>query len=810
MDKLIDKRKFTKEKKKEGGGFFLRLKDSLKSLYTNAREDGQTLLFDLLLFSVGFLLARCHLIMGARPLGLAFVSLLPVGVWPALGGAIIGSLSLGLEGIIFAAASVIIVLLRAAVSAPDRRRDNGIEMFSESLILRLSISVLGGFVVALYEVLMLGLNETTLLFGLVMVIATPLVTFSLSGLFGSGINLKDLLRSDENILKSKSIERNERYNKIFFQISSLTLIFFIALSFKNVNILGMSLSYIFSGAVTLITAKRFGALRAMAAGFVSSLCISGTLSVSFALSGLCAGVMFGFGAGYAIISGGIALSAWSIYSLGLSGLLGTLPEYLVSCALTLPLLKNVSPAESAEEIQKEPIETAEDMVGTMALAYQNQYKGSLDSLEGVLNDLSKVITEYAKPTTRLTLDEYRDIIINTGENRCSCCTDGTLCDKEDIRPSIKNADKLAKMLYDGKKISSADLNTDTEFCNLSAALAEEINREASRREQESYIISGATGAADEYELMSALISRARLTDNFERTVDNSMTASLTASFRECGFTNGTIRAFGGRKKHFILAGEDESGVKISSFELRKSIEKAAGVRLGTPEYFRRGKMVLMECDIRPRIKVSVATASLPGRENEISGDTAVSFETSKDYFYSLISDGMGSGPVAKETSSFTADFIKCAMDIGTAKETLILMLNHSIRARREECSATIDLFELDLLNGNGMFLKSGAAPSYIKRDSSIFRIRSQTAPIGLLRSIDTEKISVEVKAGDHIFMMSDGIADSAEDAPWLLLLLGNEPMKNLQEYAEYILSEAKRNSTVCDDMSITVIRVDEA
>ena len=57
--------------------------------------------------------------------------------------------------------------------------------------------------------------------------------------------------------------------------------------------------------------------------------------------------------------------------------------------------------------------------------------------------------------------------------------------------------------------------------------------------------------------------------------------------------------------------------------------------------------------------------------------------------------------------------------------------------------------------------------------------------------------------------MSDGIADSAEDAPWLLLLLGDPPKKNLKEYATLILNEAKINSKSSDDMSITVIRVDE-
>ena len=135
-------------------------------------------------------------------------------------------------------------------------------------------------------------------------------------------------------------------------------------------------------------------------------------------------------------------------------------------------------------------------------------------------------------------------------------------------------------------------------------------------------------------------------------------------------------------------------------------------------------------------------------------------------------------------------------------------MNQSIRTRREECSATIDLFELDLLHGGGIFIKSGAPPSYIKRDSSIFRIRSQTAPIGLMRSIDTERISVEIKKGDYIIMISDGIAEIAEDAPWLLLLLGEPPKNNLKDYASLILNEAKKNASSNDDMTVTVIHVD--
>ena len=128
---------------------------------------------------------------------------------------------------------------------------------------------------------------------------------------------------------------------------------------------------------------------------------------------------------------------------------------------------------------------------------------------------------------------------------------------------------------------------------------------------------------------------------------------------------------------------------------------------------------------------------------------------------------------------------------------------------REECSSTVDLFELDLLSGEATFLKSGAAPSFVKRDNSIFRIRSQTAPIGLLGSIDTEKIKVEVRPGDYVIMLSDGIVDALEDAPWLLVMLGENPPSNLYEYAKKILDGAKEHTKANDDMSVAVIKIEE-
>jgi hypothetical protein len=173
-------------------------------------------------------------------------------------------------------------MLRAAVSSGDRDESGKRLLFKENLLTRMAISLLGGFVTAVYEVLVSGLSETTILFSLAMILITPLITFSLSGLFSSGITLEMLLIDGSDILTLSGVEKNEKYNRVFFQFSAILIIFLIGLAFKGVSIVGISASYIFAATTALLVAKRFGGIRAAATGFFASLSLSGPLSVSFA------------------------------------------------------------------------------------------------------------------------------------------------------------------------------------------------------------------------------------------------------------------------------------------------------------------------------------------------------------------------------------------------------------------------------------------------------------------------------------------------------------------------------------------------
>ena len=218
-------------------------------------------------------------------------------------------------------------------------------------------------------------------------------------------------------------------------------------------------------------------------------------------------------------------------------------------------------------------------------------------------------------------------------------------------------------------------------------------------------------------------------------------------------------------------------------------------------------MALMECDIARAFIPDYASASSAGDSKEISGDTVSFFESGDDCFFALVSDGMGRGEIAKDTSGFVSKFLTRALGFGATEETVLSMLNYVIRGKGEECSATVDLFELDLLSGDATFIKSGAAPSFVKRDDSLFRIKSQTAPIGLMKNIDSERIRVEVRDGDFVIMLSDGIIQTTEEATWLIELLASSNARSAKELADEILEAAKISSNTRDDMSVAVVKI---
>ena len=791
-------------KKTKDVGFFDGIGTIIRGELEKRRGNSKALLFDAVVVIVAFLFSRCHIVFGAYPLGVAFVAVLPRGVWLALIGAVSGALSLGRSGVIHAIISIIVVFLRVIISGGDRRGEK--LLFSEPLILRISAVSIGAFVGAAYEMLLKGFAFRSVLYGTVSVLLSAVFTFALSGILDGGVSFSDFVGSRRNLFDGAKDEK-EQFGIYLFQLTFLLYVFLISISLKSYDVFGISSAYVFSSFITIFIARRFGAIRAMTVGFVSSLGISSTYSVGFALVGLASGVLFGAGITYALISGGLLVSFWSAYAGGSMGFLSTFPEYVIAALLSAPFLRKLPAEEKYKAEPESKSQLAEEMVSATAISYRSAEGSSVDELLNAFNHISGSMRLLGAKEGAVSFEEYRSLVIECAKSFCQSCHFYDGCADENPAPCAENIDLIATKLYKKERLFYDDATLVPKYCHNAAALFDKIAESAAELEIKRFKGRKMDRIADECDLFSKIIKEARVYNQRERSVDRELSEKLTETVERAGLHNGVIKVFGDRKKHFICAGGDSTGKLITSKEFHKDIEDVAGVRLGVPSYYRKGEVALFECSAENKYSVEFCTIGKCADTEEISGDVATSFESADGHFYSLISDGMGSGDEAHKTSLFAADFLSRILNSSCSKSTAFHFLNHIIRGKGEECSATVDLFDFDLMTGEATFYKCGAAPSYVKRDGSIFRIRSETAPLGLMKSIDAERIRVEVRDGDYVIMLSDGISQTPEDAAWLLELLNKPAPSNMRDYAERILAAAIKNSKIADDMSVAVAKI---
>ncbi len=800
MDKLSAKAKGRDKEKKEGfiHSFVAKAKDGISK--ARSRE---TAIIDLFVFLLSFLVSRGHLVFGARPLGIAFVSVLPKGVWIAALGAVAGSLSLGKSGIIYAMISVIVVFLRVIVSGTDKSdsSESGAysALFTESLILRMSAALIGGFIAGLYEVLLSGFTLSTVLFGVSMVLIPPVTVFALSGLFEGGYSPREVIFGAGSPLTRALKSEKQKMSRIFFECSALTLVFLLGLCLKEYVLLGISASYVFSGIVTVFAAKRFGAVKAAVLSFFSSLGVSSTAAVAFSLGGIASGVLFTLGALPALVGAGVALSAWGYYTEGLVGLVALLPEYCIGAAATIPLLNKLTTERAPKEAEKEE-KIASEMVGTVTISYKNKFKGSLDSLESALYSVSNSIEEYKKKSYEITKEDLRRILTATLDEFFS--EDSTYSDHPFVSDEI--LDNLTTILYKNGRITPSDADVMPLYPYTTESYSEAVNRAISLLERDRHK-DISQSLCEDIPIVAKLINESRLSDEYEKATDDARSDSLTKMLSERGLDSVSARVVGKRKRHVIVACHDPDGTRVTDPELIREIEKELSSTLSRPEYYRKGDIALFESTVCPQYTAEYAVAAATGEKSSVSGDSADFYESPDGFFFSVLADGMGSGEDAMHTSRFTVDFMKKSLALGTGRESVLKLLNNALRQAKDESSVTLDLFSLDLYTCEAAFIKSGAAPSYLKRDSSIFRIRSKTAPLGLFPTVDAERIKVSVESGDYIIMLSDGVA--AESEGWLPEVLSKPAPKSVKEFAEKILSCARKHSPASDDMTVLVTRI---
>lgn len=775
--------------------------DSFKSEIEKRRAQPGLLVFDLIMLAVGFLFSRLHLIFGAYPLAIAFISAAPVGVWQALIGAVIGSLGGG--EIIRAILSLISVFLRILISGSRESRVEESLQFKEPLLLRIAAATIASFVGAVYSFISEGISGTVLLSGFSSTVLAAVFTFFFSFLYDSDIKFADFLFGKSAIL-GKRREGKEKYAFVAFEVSLGITLLLVSLSLRELSFLGIDAAYVFSAFVALFFAKRFGAVRAMAMGFASSVGVSSSLSVAFALFGLASGLVFPLGMSFAAIAGAVAAVAFSAYSGGIVGVLSVVPELATAITLFFPFSKAFS-QENPGADKDELLRLSSDMVAAAALSC----RGDSDEIERLglaMSDISSRLYAFGKHEKTVSNDEIKEKLIFELRDSCACCQHYEICKAINPAPCVEILDSLTDAVYNEECVSEHTADILPGYCQNKEQLISRLSLCVGTYYREKACNAGICDLSSEYELLSRLLDEARLSRERELVDNPEFSERLLQVLAECGIECGSVRVLGERKLRIIAAGRDSDGELISSKALKDSFENLLGVRLCAPGLYRKGELALFNATVTDRYSVKYAEKSLAAISCEGSGDTLSSFKSADGYFYSVIADGMGSGRAAGELSRMASDVLSKMLLASVSDNTALHILNHVIRRSKEERSVALDIFRYDLQKGEGVFIKSGAAVSYVKRGASLFRVRSETAPLGLMKRIDSERVRVEVKPGDLVIMMSDGVADTDEARLYNAISRGAD---SPGELAAMILDEARLGGGG-DDMSVAVIELNYA
>lgn len=195
----------------------------------------------------------------------------------------------------------------------------------------------------------------------------------------------------------------------------------------------------------------------------------------------------------------------------------------------------------------------------------------------------------------------------------------------------------------------------------------------------------------------------------------------------------------------------------------------------------------------------------------ISGDNYTTFELGSGKFAVAISDGMGNGERASDESQETLKLLSKVLKSGI-DETIAIKSINSILALRstDDMFSTLDLAMIDLQNASTRFLKIGSNPSFIKRGSKVMTVEAGNLPMGIIQDFDVDVIHHQLKAGDLLVMMSDGIFDAPKNVEnpeiWLKRKILELETQDPQEVADLLLEEVIRSAggMINDDMTIVV------
>lgn len=750
-------------------------------------NEAKGIILEIALFILAFALMPVRFLFGTYPFGIALLGGAKKQAPFVFAGAILSAFFLMDSAPVYVVALIGQLGLRIASSFVKRadfirvelgqRQGTSIakSLFCESKELRVAVSALCTLGIGIYKVIANGYIYYDIFALVFNVVLVSILTFCLSCLF-EGENKKHLL----------------------IGVGALAFCLSFAISGKEIG--GIDIVLFLSCASVLYVSKNLGGIKSGALGVILGVAQGGVTSGVLGICGLVAGFLWGLSPYLAIMCAFILSMGYAISLMGYEAVVLLMPEILASSLIMYPLLRfEVLP--QPKPLQKKEVKGIE---AYKIESRSEEIKGKVSRLGEAYGEVSKMLKGLDEKTKIPDKRGYLDIALETCESHCYTCPKHSICWERDIETTERNINKMGCALFNNKEASKEDV--DERFlhrCPNIEAIMEELNVKNKSIRLGSVKNDKLEVCAQSYDGVSKTID-AIFKKEARAEVDKVLTDKAVRIAAACGLVYDKIQVFGEVAKEIIATGVDVQRSKCTSEALRQEMEKGLGLSLAEGEIFETDGYTTLKLESRSNFKIEAEHQTYTVGEDGLNGDSFAAFSSGHKQ-YMVVCDGMGSGREANLTSTLCVELLEKMLCVSSEKGVVLSMLNNLIRAKNTECSSTVDLFEFDLISGDGKFVKSGACPSFIKRGDKVFELHSKTVPIGIMKKLDAEELAFSLNKGDICIMVSDGIIPTKNDICWLKQYITEYKGTDPHILSQGIMKEAKRKGLKDDSTVVCAV-----
>ena len=631
-----------------------------------------------------------------------------------------------------------------------------------------------------------------------------------------------------SLVVAKEIHKNKAFS--IEEVIGASLLLAIAVGGLNgINILGFSITNILSILIVMALGWKNGIL----VGTTSGVTIGVTLGVitasepimiaAYAISGMIAGILNRFGKIGVVIGFALGNIALAYVSNGYTVELIHFKEILIASIglLAIPKSFNIDLEEFIGNSKFLPV------VPERALNRSKEVATSLNNVSQAIQNMATTYKEEPKETEGKNAysEENKESFISELLNNLEPYKDNMLYD-DIAKEDGKIIDELFKFMLDKQEMTSKDLLQIFADCNsyivgfddknISTYLESNITQmvrmiNTSYKICKSNFIWKKQIEQNKKNIVKQLDEVSKAIKDMANGIESDINLETEYEKEKIEILELIKQKHIKKEDRYLVEIYVEENLELSKIEIiEKILTKVLKEKIVFNEEISVGKRLNFLSD--DKYIMAIGMAKETKTKSETSGDSTLNIRLKDGKYLVAISDGMGSGKQAKESSKQTLKLLENLLLSGFNKKISLDLINSSLINKNAETFATLDIAIIDLYKGNIEFIKSGACPTYIKNKKRVQMIKSSSLPTGIIEGAHVQSFDKDIEQGEIMLMCSDGILDSNVEYKnkelWVKYMLEDIETSNTQKIADLITNEAIDNNfgVSKDDMSVIVCK----